>query len=314
MRRTSMFKRLLSAALLLGLSSSAASAQSQSFADFILSVPQAPLPLAATDRIPVVLNNSPFANSTAFVHPGDVFGTVTSVTFTGDGCVFSSTPSAPVTSSGTLPAVLNTQSPATVLAGPVGGLAAKPCFRNLVGSDLPAPTSTTLGGIKSFAAVPHEWINQIATDGTPSATQPAQSVLATISGALVNGHCIEADGSGNLVDSGIAGCAGAGGGSVTSVGLSVPAASLFGVTGSPITTAGTLGLTTAGISGGIPYFSSATQLNSSGALGAHSAVIGGGAGAAPTAVAGCTAGVLAWSSSGSDPTCSRSPTLGAAGL
>lgn len=65
-------------------------------------------------------------------------GTVTSVTFTGDGTVFSSTPSSAVTTTGTLPAVLNTQSANKILAGPATGSAAAPTFRFLVVADLPA--------------------------------------------------------------------------------------------------------------------------------------------------------------------------------
>ncbi len=57
---------------------------------------------------------------------------------------------------------------------------------------------------------------------------------------------------------------------------------LISVSGSPITTSGTLGLTVAGTSGGIPYFSGATTWASSGALTANLPVIGGGAGIAPT--------------------------------
>lgn len=79
-------------------------------------------------------------------------------------------------------------------------------------------------------------------------------------------------------------CAGSGG-SVTSVALSVPSGSLFSVTGSPVTAAGTLGLTTTGISGGIPYFSSSSQLSTSGALSANAIVLGGGAGVSPTTLA-----------------------------
>lgn len=71
-------------------------------------------------------------------------------------------------------------------------------------------------------------------------------------------------------------------GTVTSVGLTVPATSIFGVTGSPITTTGDLGLTTTGTSGGIPYFSSSSVISSSAALTANLPVIGGGAGSAPT--------------------------------
>jgi hypothetical protein len=57
---------------------------------------------------------------------------------------------------------------------------------------------------------------------------------------------------------------------------------LISVAGSPITGSGTLALTVAGTSGGIPYFSSATAWASSGALTANALVLGGGAGAAPT--------------------------------
>jgi hypothetical protein len=57
---------------------------------------------------------------------------------------------------------------------------------------------------------------------------------------------------------------------------------LISVAGSPITTSGTLALTVAGTSGGIPYFSSGTTWASSAALAANSLVIGGGAGAAPS--------------------------------
>jgi hypothetical protein len=62
-------------------------------------------------------------------------GSVTSVTFTGDGTVLSSTPSAAVTTSGTVTASLNTQSANTVLAGPSSGAAASPTFRALTSSD-----------------------------------------------------------------------------------------------------------------------------------------------------------------------------------
>ena len=74
---------------------------------------------------------------------------------------------------------------------------------------------------------------------------------------------------------------GSGSGTVTSVGLTVPATSIFGVTGSPVTTSGNLGLTTTGTSGGIPYFSSGTQLATSAALTNNTIVVGGGAGSAP---------------------------------
>ena len=85
-------------------------------------------------------------------------GTVTSVSFTGDGTVLSSTPSAAVTTSGTVPATLKTQTPNLVLAGPAtGSTAAAPTFRALAMADLPASmalgTGTNPGG-NSFYCSP----------------------------------------------------------------------------------------------------------------------------------------------------------------
>ena len=69
-------------------------------------------------------------------------------------------------------------------------------------------------------------------------------------------------------------------GTVTSVAQSFTGG-LISVAGSPITTSGTLALTVAGTSGGVPYFSSASTWATSAALAASALVIGGGAGAAP---------------------------------
>ena len=71
------------------------------------------------------------------------------------------------------------------------------------------------------------------------------------------------------------------GGTVTSVAQSFTGG-LISVGGSPITTSGTLALTVAGTSGGIPYFSSGSTWASSAALTANALLIGGGAGAAPS--------------------------------
>lgn len=71
-------------------------------------------------------------------------GTVTSVTFTGDGTVLSSTPSSAVTTSGTLTAALKTQTANKVLAGPTSGGAANPTFRSLVSGDIPSLSGTYL--------------------------------------------------------------------------------------------------------------------------------------------------------------------------
>jgi hypothetical protein len=65
-------------------------------------------------------------------------GTVTSVSWTGDGTIFSAVASAAVTTSGTLtPAGLVAQAQKTVLAGPVSGVNATPTFRALQSSDIP---------------------------------------------------------------------------------------------------------------------------------------------------------------------------------
>jgi len=60
-------------------------------------------------------------------------------------------------------------------------LTAQPAFSDLSGTltaaQLPNPTSSTLGGVRSFAATTHKWINTISTSGVPAATQPDFSDL-----------------------------------------------------------------------------------------------------------------------------------------
>lgn len=72
-----------------------------------------------------------------------------------------------------------------------------------------------------------------------------------------------------------------GSGTVTSVAQSFTGG-IVSVAGSPITTSGTLALTVAGTSGGIPYFSSGTTWATSAALAAGAIVVGGGAGVTPS--------------------------------
>jgi hypothetical protein len=81
-------------------------------------------------------------------------------------------------------------------------------------------------------------------------------------------------------------------GTVTSVSQTFTGG-LLSVSGSPITGAGTLALTVAGTSGGIPYFSSASTWASSAALASNAIVLGGGAGGAPTTTATGTGVVTA---------------------
>jgi hypothetical protein len=98
-------------------------------------------------------------------------GTVSSVGLSMPG-IFTVTNS-PVVGAGTLTATLNNQNANLVWAGPGTGAAAAPTFRSLVGADLPNPSSSTLGGVQSFAAVGSQWIRQISTSGVPTASQPA---------------------------------------------------------------------------------------------------------------------------------------------
>ena len=96
-------------------------------------------------------------------------------------------------------------------------------------------------------------------------------------------------------------------GSVTNVAQSFTGG-IISVAGSPITASGTLALTVAGTSGGIPYFGSASTWASSSALTQYGVVIGGGAGAAPTSTAaGTSTTVLHGNASGT-------PTFGAVSL
>lgn len=76
---------------------------------------------------------------------------------------------------------------------------------------------------------------------------------------------------------------------------------LISVSGSPVTTTGTLAFTVAGTSGGVPYFSGATTWASSGALTQHGVVLGGGAGAAPTALAAGASNTVLHGNTGADP-------------
>ena len=73
-------------------------------------------------------------------------GTVTSVSFAGDGTIFDSTPSAPITAAGILVPVLLNQAENTVLAGPASGGSGFPTFRALTLADLPSGIGNPPGG------------------------------------------------------------------------------------------------------------------------------------------------------------------------
>lgn len=73
---------------------------------------------------------------------------------------------------------------------------------------------------------------------------------------------------------------GGSGGTVTSVGLTGPGG-IFAVSGSPVTDAGSLGLSVTGVAGGIPYFASTSGLVSSGLLNSNILIKGGGVSGVP---------------------------------
>lgn len=68
-----------------------------------------------------------------------------------------------------------------VAAGPTTGAATAPTFRSLVGADMPAPTSSTLGGVQSVAVQASKWISSISALGVPSLTQPAATDISGLS-------------------------------------------------------------------------------------------------------------------------------------
>ncbi len=85
----------------------------------------------------------PNGSTSAIGGGGGGSGTVTSVTLTGDGTVLSSTPSAAVTTSGTLAAALASQNGNGVLVAPAAGGSGVPTFRKLNGENI---NTYTLGG------------------------------------------------------------------------------------------------------------------------------------------------------------------------
>jgi hypothetical protein len=185
-------------------------------------------------------------------------GAVTSVGLTMPS-IFSVSGS-PVTTSGTLAVTMNSEGANTVLAGPsTGSSSATPTFRSLVAADIPGTlTSSTSGDAANVTgtvailhggtgatdaadAVSNLGAASLTTTNTFTDAQTAPTFNATtgfeISGSYgTSGECLMSTGTGT--EFGI--CTG---GSVTSVALTAP--SIFSVSGSPITTTGTLAITLA---------------------------------------------------------------------
>jgi hypothetical protein len=119
-----------------------------------------------------------------------------------------------------------------------------------------------------------------ATSGTDYA--PATSGTSILYGNGSGGFSNVTVGSGLSFVSGTLATTGSSG-TVTSVGASFTGG-LISVSGSPVTTSGTLALSVAGTSGGIPYFSGASTWASSSVLSANALMIGGGAGSSPSTI------------------------------
>jgi hypothetical protein len=112
-------------------------------------------------------------------------GTVTSVTFAGDGVVDSSTPGTAVTTGGQVTATIISQSANTSLRGPASGSSAAPTFRQDVIADLPVGTvysvvpATSSGDTLNCATTPGITSNPVAfatTISRPAFTQTAGAV------------------------------------------------------------------------------------------------------------------------------------------
>jgi Chaperone of endosialidase len=153
-----------------------------------------------------------------------------------------------------------------------------PAFLSVTGS--PVTSSGTLALSLSGTALP------VANGGTGQTSYTdGQLLIGNSTGNTLSKATLTA-GSGVTITNGngsISISATGSGGTVTSVGQTFTGG-LISVAGSPVTTSGTLALTVAGTSGGIPYFSGASTWASSAALASNALMVGGGAGAAPATV------------------------------
>lgn len=189
------------------------------------------LPITPGSNVSFTLNSSGGIAINASVSGGGG-GSVTSVDSTTPTSLFTVSGN-PITLSGTLAYALTSAASSKVWAGPVSGADAEPTYRSLVAGDIPTLPFTKISG-----TVP------ISQGGTNLTATPVNGQLPIGNGTdytlatLTPGTGVQvSNGAGTITVS----ATGALGGTVTSVAQSVPT-SLLSITGSPITTAGTLAL------------------------------------------------------------------------
>jgi hypothetical protein len=311
--------------------------------------------------IPVITIDT-YGRVTSIATAANPQGTVTSVT--GTAPVVSSGGTTPAISLTTAYGdTLNPYASKTanyVLAAP-NGSAGVPSFRALVAADIPTlsyvtSVSGTTGRITSTGGTTPvlDLTSGIATAGTTGSATLIPVVTIDTYGRVTSittaanpqGTVTSVTGTSPVVSSGGATPAismaaangttngyltsadwttfnGKGSGSVTSVSATVP--SFLSITGSPITTSGTLAISysgtalpvanggtglTAGTSGGVLYYSATGTLASSALLTQYGVVYGGGAGAAPVSTAAGTTGQVLTATTGGAPTWASPATSG----
>jgi hypothetical protein len=119
--------------------------------------------------------------------------------------------------------------------------------------------------------------------GTAQSTYTTGDILYASASNTLSKLTVGGNGTVLTVAAGVPSWVAAGAGTVTSVAQSFTGG-IISVAGSPITSSGTLALTVAGTSGGVPYFSSTSTWATSAILTASAIMVGGGAGAAPATV------------------------------
>ena len=272
------------------------------------------IPILTVNAQGVVTNASTTAFGGGSVSSVDVSGGTTGLTTSGGPITTSGT----ITLAGTLAiasggsgqttaqAALNAFAGAVTSGSYLRGNGTNVVMDTIQVADVPTLNQNTTGtaaGLSATLAIASGGTGQTTASAAFNALSPVTTAGDLILGTGVNTASRLAIGSnGYLLTSNgtTASWAAAPATGVTSVGQTFTGG-IVSVAGSPITTTGTLALTVAGTSGGIPYFSSGTTWATSAALTQYGVVYGGGAGAAPVATAAGTAGQILTSAGASAP-------------